>query len=273
MSNPYTDKALSLPGVVAAWGQDRAADIWRDDSTNSLDLTAIGATWTATGGPGDALPSYWSLDGVDDLLRRPAHDAALNLGVSGDGAHWIAFWARRTGIHDEAWAGKVTKGDGTYQVRATAASADLRYDVRGGTGGNVGETVSAVMALDEWVFVVAQQETDPDVIAIYSGSVAAAPALGVSRPRSGTVGTDDGSTFVVGAQDNSGTLRRFFRGDFVGVAVGTGAFLNEAQRDELWASSFEEPSEEPEFDPANLAVTIDGTTAQLSWDASPLLSP
>ena len=27
------------------------------------------------------------------------------------------------------------------------------------------------------------------------------------------------------------------------------------------------------FDPANLAVTIDGTTAQLSWDASPLFSP
>ena len=25
-------------------------------------------------------------------------------------------------------------------------------------------------------------------------------------------------------------------------------------------------------DPANLAVTIDGTTAQLSWDASPVLT-
>ena len=27
-----------------------------------------------------------------------------------------------------------------------------------------------------------------------------------------------------------------------------------------------------DIDPANLAVTIDGTTAQLSWDASPLLT-
>ena len=26
------------------------------------------------------------------------------------------------------------------------------------------------------------------------------------------------------------------------------------------------------FDPANLAVVIDGTTAQLSWDASPTLT-
>ena len=26
------------------------------------------------------------------------------------------------------------------------------------------------------------------------------------------------------------------------------------------------------FDPANLAVTIDGTTAQLSWDASPMIT-
>ena len=277
--NPWTSKALSLPGAVAAWGQQQDGSIWQDDGTSELDMAAIGATWVASGGPGDALPGYWSLDGVDDYLRRDSpEDPDLNLGSSGDGYFWVALVMDRTGSIGESFAAWLSKGDSTYQLRHDSSSnTSLIFNVRGGTGGNASTGTGSFLSADRWNMVVAQQDDSGQIRVFVSGGNTAGDTITSemqevsSSSRTGTVGTDDGSRFQVGAQDNSGTLRRFVPGNVAAVAVGTGGFLTLAQMDELRLSTFEEPSE-PAFDPANLSVVVSGSTASLSWDASPLLA-
>ena len=275
MTNPFVTKALSLPGVVAVWAQSRDGSAWQDDGALDLDLTATGAVWETAGGPGDALPGYWHMDGVDDTLLRPSgDDSALDLGAA-DGWHWLLVVVRRH-ADTTSFGPSVTKGDNTYALRGTAGGSGTHgQEIRGGTGGNVTNAQGNMLPLDLWQMVAGVQDQGAGELRLYgsggsssTADIAYAMALAATNSRSGTVGTNSNARFSVGVQDNDGTLRRWYAIDVAAVVVGDGDIPTLAQIEELRQAVFEEPSA---FDPANLQATVDGDTVSLSWDASPLV--
>ena len=276
MSNPWVADAVSR-GALLVLGPNKGASQWDDDGPNGLHATVVGATLQASGGPGPSLPNAYSMDGVDDVIHI-AHDAILNLGAANGDPFTIEYIGTRI-ANDPNFQPYWAKGDVTYQLRTTTGSGHVRFDLRGGTGGNVNTQDNAFLGAASSFYGVWARYDDPNEVATRSirvfrtgSGLSSGITAGDTAARDGTFAADADAWFTIGAQDNSTegtTFRRFSEIVVSGVAIFP-SHLSTTDMEDRRALVFEEPTED-EFDPDNLSVTVDGATASLDWDASPLL--
>lgn len=232
----YIDKAVAL-GFTHLW--DSASGSTWTDEIGSADGTISGCTIST---PGSSWPpnatSLLTADGVDDLVRVD-HQSSVQPTDEVTICGWMFVDNLDT---DEDWAGFITKGDNTYQLRRNFNNdprVNLSWDVRGGTGGSVNASGDITHSLGTARFVVATYDGAEMRVMVNNDSDTMVTALTASR--SGTIGSDSGSDLVFFAQDNSGTLRRYLAGQMALVALApVGITLAQAQ--ELYDAGFEEAS-------------------------------
>lgn len=212
--NPFVAAAQSL-GAVVVHNQERdGSGDWVDESGNAFTGAAVnGPTWNASGGPGANVPGYWSFDNASEQHIDVGDDPALRFGE-----HTLVWWHRNTASDAGQFAPMISKGDTSYQVRLENLNArSLRYDVRNGASQGYAGTGEAGTPLpaDEWVMFMARY--DGAQVALYR-IVSGSASLIDSASYSGGVAANT-SKLVYAAQDNAGTLRRWWTGDLAGVAL------------------------------------------------------
>ena len=214
------------------------------------------------------------LDGVDDYMET-AYEAWLDT-LHSDGTNnemyicVVCRWGHDGNNSQLDNALLVGRNDRWWGIRKIGSNNETQAFVRNDSS-FYGRWESKLYGyLDGWVAMAARYQ----------------PASGGTLPRLDVDGvrTDDEETggtailpggpnagLIVGANrtNNLSSLRRWWRGRVAAVLL-LDYEPTSQQRLDLAASIHTEPSD---FDPANLAATVDGDTVSLSWDASPLLSP
>jgi len=238
VSNPLLSKASELDAMWA-FGDDRDGSTWTNHGSVDQDATAVGASWSDSGGPGDSAVGYWLLDGTDDYVDAGDHED-YRFTQEHSLVAWIWYPGPSASNNSDDWSPIISKGDDTYQIRQNGSNTVRpRYDVRGGTGGNV-DTYSAETTLtyDAWWCVVGRYD-DENIELLWRRSDQESWGS-VSASRSGTLASNT-LALIFGAQNDTGTNIR--RNSHIRLAfqAGFAYALSDAQRDELFDATFQTP--------------------------------
>ncbi|GEM_PF-1656194 len=139
-----------------------------------------------------------------EAARRTYAEAADHEALDITGSLTISFWLNIMDGFRSAWEPMVSKGDDTYQVRRSGNTDHLRFDVRGGEGGDVQVTSDYEVPPYTWVHVAAVYDADEGEMRLYFDGEQDAN----TASRSGMLATNDHG-LAVGANFSGTEYRRF----------------------------------------------------------------
>ena len=275
----FRDVAASLNPAALYIADDLDGGEIPDSSGNSRNpMVLTGATVDTTDKPA-AFSQSLVFDGVDDYMET-AYEAWLDALHSGGVAHEayvlvVCRWghdgndtqldsALLVGRNDRWWGIRARPQDTPQTTDAyTRNDTDFRASLHNNILGYVDGWVA--MAARYFEGGVGSEGASRQRIDIDGAQVEDADSGGSSIVPGGPA-----AGLIVGANrtNDLSTLRRWWRGRVAAVLL-LDYEPTSQQRLDLAASIHTEPSD---FDPANLAATVDGDTVSLSWDASPLVT-
>ena len=225
-----------------------------EDLAGTNDGTVVGATLGQTG-PAPNIPNAVAFDGVDDEINVGASSPNTGPGQPWTYEGWVLFNALDV---RQRWLAQNTGG--TEQApRLSHADTDMSAGVHGCEYRQFLGTERITVTVSDGAIA-----TWYHVVAVHTGSEL---RLYVDKVLRATATDSDcfnqTGTLAIG----SGVGEHWHNGRVAAVAVYPSA-LSAARIEAHYDAAFEADA----ADPANLAVTVSGTTASLSWDASPLFT-
>jgi hypothetical protein len=243
----YADEVLR-DNPVAYWRfEETSGTVAADESEdhdaflmNDPDLSAEGMVGSAIG-----------MIGANQSYVEAPHDPALAITES----LTIEFWVNIGDGWTTDWETLVSKGDDTYQIRRSGGSANLRFDLRGGTGGGAFVDSAFSMPPNEWVHVAAVYDAGAAQMRLYING-----ALDNTAARSGTIGVNDWGLQIGANTSTDGVVRRFLDGTIDEVALYDHALSPARILSHYFAGLDLSPT-----DPALLQIEVSGGLIVLDW--------
>jgi hypothetical protein len=152
----------------------------------------------------------------------------------------------------------IGKGDDAYQLRRSSSSPNIRFDLRGGTGGAADVISTIPMPLNQWVHLVAVYDEAAGQMRLYINGT-----LDNTASRTGTIGVNELGVQIGANISTAGVVRRWLDGTIDEVAVYDYALAGERILAHYSAGIGLVPTE-----PAALHISMSDGLIVLDWTAT-----
>jgi len=252
---PEPENYVSLAqdyGAIMIHNQSVNASLWLDESGNTLHGTRTnGPIWSPTGGPGPNVPGYFSFNGTNQIVQ-----VTNNPLIQLTDAITLIWWQRSDGNTQQSWSQILGKGNEGY-IGARLVSTDATrigaqvWDGNVALYGNADSATGFLTPLiNSWEMFMMRYDGSYTTLHIINGSgeaqLVATSVLYTPGPEVNT------TRFVYAAQDDYGSLRRYWRGDLAGGLL-FDSVLTPVQFENLYNAAIGAGGPPPSYDLSGLA--------------------